>query len=98
MERKRVARLLCQEPTHQANLEDRIATITALVALCRVQEAPCQRKRAHDRTWGIKVKDTTPEPKLVSMACLSTQCLFCFKQFTRPRKAREHMERHLIFY
>ena len=34
MERKRVAGLLCQQPTHQASLEDQIETITALVTLC----------------------------------------------------------------
>ncbi len=49
-ERKRVAELLCQEPTHEASLEDQIKTITALVALCRVQEGPCERNRTHDRT------------------------------------------------
>jgi hypothetical protein len=98
-EQKRVAGLLCQQPTHRASLEDRIETITALVALCRVQEAPCPQKRIHDRTWGIKVEDTTPEPKPIPMICINTQCLFCFKQFTRPRKAREHVEKlHLKHY
>jgi hypothetical protein len=98
-ERNRVAGLLCQQPTHQASLEDRIKTITALVALCRVQEAPCERKRTHDRTWGIKIKDTTPEPEPVPMTCINTQCLFCFKQFSRSRKACQHVEKlHLKYY
>jgi len=96
-ERKRVAGLLCQEPTHKASLGDRIETITALVALCRVQEAPREQNCTHDRTWGIK-KNTTPEPDPVSLTCPSRQCLFCYKQLSRPRKACEHMERHLIFY
>lgn len=98
-EQKRVAGLLCKQPTHQASLEDRIETITALVVLCWVQEAPYPQKRIHDRTWGIKIEDTTPEPEPVPMICITTKCLFCFKKFTRPRKACEHVEKlHLKYY
>ncbi len=98
-ERKRVAELLSQKSTHQASLEDRIETITALVALCRIQEPLYKRKHTHDRTWGIIVGKTTPETKPVPIICKSTECLFCFKQFTRPRKAREHVEKlHLKHY
>ena len=33
------------------------------------------------------------------MIYINTQCLFCFKQFTRPRKAREHVKKlHLKYY
>jgi hypothetical protein len=32
------------------------------------------------------------------MTCPSTQCLFCPNLLSRPRKAREHMEKRLIFY
>jgi hypothetical protein len=46
--RNRVAKLLCQQLTYQASLEDQIETITALVILCQVQKALCKRKRTHD--------------------------------------------------
>jgi hypothetical protein len=33
------------------------------------------------------------------MVYINTQCLFCSKQFTLPRKAREHVEQlHLKYY
>ncbi len=111
-ERRLVAKLLCKQPsdlTHQTNLEYRIQTINTLIALCRVREAPRQQKRVHDRSWGI-LKDDEPKFDPPPITITSKQCLFCFSDtqlsyesrtfsFSRPRKAREHVERqHLRFY
>jgi hypothetical protein len=54
-ERRHVVNLLSQQSTQQASLEERIQTITAIVALCQVQEALYPQKRIHDRTWGINI-------------------------------------------
>ncbi|KAH6676010.1 hypothetical protein B0J14DRAFT_626351 [Halenospora varia] len=103
-ERKRVAELICVRPadsTKEAALEHRILTIKALVALCRVREAQPQQTRAYDRTWGIMDEDiaTLVEPNPLGMIYSSKQCPFCFKEFCRPRKMREHAEnQHLKLY
>jgi hypothetical protein len=70
-----------------------------MVALCQVQEALYSQKRIHDRTWGIKIEETSLQPETVPMICTNTHCLFCSKTFTRPRKARDHVEKlHLKYY
>ncbi|KAH6666137.1 hypothetical protein B0J14DRAFT_643409 [Halenospora varia] len=103
-ERKRVAELICERPadsTKEAALEHRILTIEALVALCRVREAQPQQTRAYDRTWGIMDEDTATlvEPNPLGMIYSSKQCPFCFKEFCRPCKMREHAEnQHLKLY
>jgi hypothetical protein len=83
-----------------AALEHRILTIEALVALCKVREIPPQQKRNYDRTWGIIDEEAAilaePDPPVIYS---SKQCPFCFKQFCRPRKMREHAEnQHLKLY
>ncbi|KAH6662715.1 hypothetical protein B0J14DRAFT_685428 [Halenospora varia] len=104
LERKRVAKLICEQPadsTKEAALEHRILTIEALVALCRVQEAQPQQTRAYDHTWGIMDEDTAKlvEPNPLGMIYSSKQCPFCFKEFCRPRKMRKHAEnQHLKLY
>lgn len=103
-ERKRVAELICGQPvesTEEAALEHRILTVEALVALCSVQEIQPQQKRNYDRTWGIEDEDakTLPESDPPVMVYSSKQCPFCFREFCRPRKMREHAEnQHLKLY
>jgi Protein of unknown function (DUF3435) len=119
-ERRYIAQMLFNEPSdliEEASLDRRICTIEAMVAFCRVREAPRQKRSKPCRDWGIleetveKVQqaDTGPSLSQFPMICTSTQCLFCLGSaglpyesrtfcFSRPRKAREHVERqHLRF-
>lgn len=102
-ERTRVAELICARPvdsTEEAALEHRILTVEALVALCPVREMQSQQKRNYDRTWGISDEDTETlaEPDLPAMIYSSKQCPFCFKEFCRPRKMREHSKNSISNY
>lgn len=101
-ERRDVVRLLCESPSQQdqtTKLEWRVHTIEALVIFCRVQEISACKKRVHDRTWGIVDDESTPKSDVLPMTLSNRQCLFCFRCFCRPRKAREHTEgQHLRQY
>src|SRR5271170_8053486 len=84
-----------------------------MVKFCRVREAPRQKKSMPSRDWGVVKVETEvkmPESQQFPIICSSTQCLFCLGDtqlphearifcFSRPRKAREHVERqHLRFF
>jgi hypothetical protein len=101
--------------TEEARLDRRIRTIKAMVTFCRVRQAPRQKRSSSSRGWGVVKKDEAedekiPQPQQFPTICSSTQCLFCLGDtrlplesrifcFSRPRKAREHVERqHLQFF
>ena len=101
--------------TEETRLDRRIQTIKAMVKFCRVRHAPRQKRSIPSRDWGVAEKDETvdekmPELQQFPLICSSTQCLFCLGDtrlphesrifcFSRPRKAREHVERqHLRFF
>ncbi len=115
-ERRHISELMCNEPSHlneEVRLQQRISTIEAMIAYCRVREASRQRSMPC-RDWGIVDQEPDQEPAsapdLFPMICTSTQCLFCLGDtglsfesrsfcFSRPRKAREHVEQqHLRFF
>jgi hypothetical protein len=59
-ERRYIAQMLCSEPSdlsEEASLDRRICTIEAMVAFCRVQKAPRQKRLKPCRDWGI-LKET----------------------------------------
>jgi Protein of unknown function (DUF3435) len=101
--------------TEEARLDRRIQTIKAMVKFCRIRQAPRQKRSMPSRDWGVVEKDETedekiPELRQFPIICSSTQCLFRLGDtqlshesrifcFSRPRKAREHVERqHLQFF
>ena len=78
-----------------------------LVALCQKREASHWWKA--DCVWGIQCKKEVSKPSLFSMACVRTQCLFCFENLGEPYKvqlhnfaiiykARNYVELHLKHY
>jgi hypothetical protein len=101
--------------TEEARLDRRILTIKAMVEFRRVRQAPRQKRSMPSGDWGVVKNEETkdkkiPELQQFPMICSSTQCLFCLGDtrlphesrifcFSRPRKAREHVERqHLRFF
>ncbi|KAI9773157.1 MAG: hypothetical protein M1840_008278 [Geoglossum simile] len=65
---------LSADSTDQERYGLRVQVLTDLVALCRQRESPSQERSPHNDL--DKISDT-PEPDLLPIACLSTQCLFC---------------------
>lgn len=100
--------------TEEASLDRRIRMIKAMVTFCQVRETSSQKRSISSPDWGIIKEETdkqdVPEPHQFPIICPSTQCLFCLGNtllpyeartfcFSRPRKAREHVERqHLRFF
>src|SRR5436305_2907406 len=84
-----------------------------MVEFCRVRQAPRQKRSMPSGDWGVVKNETEkkiPELQQFPMICSSMQCLFCLGDtrlphesrifcFSRPRKAREHIERlYLRFF
>jgi Protein of unknown function (DUF3435) len=100
--------------TPQGKVNHRILAIEALVSLCHKKELPQKQKICRDRNWGVlptpepTIKHSpgsTPIPMLAPIAVTNKACIFCIcktgqrQEFSRPRKAREHVERqHLRFF
>lgn len=100
--------------SEQEMVNHRAASIDALVSLGRRKQIPERHKASGGvaRKWGILptpppelVPNYEQEQKLGPMLLANTDCIFCIcktgqrKTFSRPRKAREHVEyQHLRFF
>lgn len=114
-ERKQVVKLLCEcrsDLEGQDKLGLRIEAAEALLSLYRTKQTPSQRRGKRNRDWGIlpslnssRNSSPVPGPRDSPVKANNRQCIFCLcknqmaDEFSRPRKAREHVEKqHLRWF